>query len=108
MNIKELLTQNGFIAETEKISQTILNRDCGEFVNVRKMPSYKEDLFEGFEITDKNGINAIVINIEDDDEFARFATVTYDEEKDIYIEKYYDDDNNLFLIVEDCMVVFAQ
>ena len=98
MNIKEILTQNGYENQLSLISEKILDFDTGVCNQIRPIPQTIDKLFDGFEIysnEDKNKI--IIINTEHntDDEFLPLYVQYLGNDGYITVEIFYDNDLNV-------------
>lgn len=105
MNIKNVLTQNGYENKTEQISEKILALDVNDCTKVRILPSRKEDLFDGFELSNTDDTISFIINLEDN-EFAPLVKCEYDDELGV-TETGYDNDCEIMYKSVDGDVVFV-
>lgn len=65
MNIKNILINNGYHKETEKINPKILEMETGNCTQIRKIPNTICKLFDGFELYNEDDPSKqITINLE--------------------------------------------
>ena len=102
MNVKEILSENGYTEITEKMNDKLLNMDIGTCTNIREIPNDMCKLFEGVEIYNTEETRCITLNFEyfeGEDEFLPLQIILLG--NDGYIKNATCYDENLELIHEE-------
>lgn len=106
--IEDVLIKNGYEKETEQISKKILSLNVGNCINVRRTPSFKEDLFDGFELTNADGTISYSINLEEDSEFSPLARFDYDEENGFSETGYNHNCEKIYQVVDGDLIYWSE